>query len=82
MTKDTENVNKKWDTEILSMTKAYEKDVFLKLRRSNTYAFIPAVNDTNKNLEGTSNKTCPSKEKARNVETGYQKIDKIQKGTT
>ena len=67
VTKDIENVNKKWDTKILGMTKAYEKDKrFLeteKERRISFYQTSPppntAVNDTNENLESTSNKTCP-----------------------
>ena len=41
VTKDIENVNKIWDTKILGMTKAYEKDkCFLKLRRSDAYLLI------------------------------------------
>ena len=87
MTKDIEYVNKKWDTKILGMTKAYEKDKrFLeteKERRISFYQTSPppntAVNDTNENLESTSNNTCPSTEQTRNVQRGYRKIDKIQK---
>ena len=38
-----------------------------------------ALNHVNKNLESTSNKTCHCREQTCNVQTAYQKIDKIQK---
>ena len=70
MTKDIENVNKKWDTKILGMTKACEKDKrFLETEKERRIPFhqtLPppntAVNDTNENFESTSNKTCHSRE--------------------
>ena len=70
MTKDIENVNKKWETKILGMTKAYEKDKrFLeteKVRRIPFNQTSPppdtAFNDTNENVESTSNKTSHSRE--------------------
>ena len=41
VTKDIENVNKKWDAKILGVTKAYEKkNVFLKLRKNDAYLSI------------------------------------------
>ena len=87
MTKDIENVDKKWDSKILGMTKVYDKDKrFLESEKEWRISFHQAsqplktaVNDTNENLESTSNKTCPSREQTCNVQTGYQKIDKIQK---
>ena len=38
-----------------------------------------ALNHVNKNLESTSNETCHCREQTCNVQTAYQKIDKIQK---
>ena len=77
MTKDIENVNKKWDTKILGMMKAYEKDK--RFRETEKEQRIPfhqtsplpniAVKDTNKNLESTLNKTCHSREQTRHVQT-------------
>ena len=77
MTKDIENVNKKWDTKILGMMKAYEKDKrFRETEKAQRIPFhqtspLPniAVNDTNKNLESTLNKTCHSREQTRHVQT-------------
>ena len=77
VTKDIENVNKKWDTKILGMTKAYEKDKsFLETEKRRHIPFnqtLPrpntAVNDTNENVESTSNKTCYSREPRLNVQT-------------
>ena len=77
MTKDIENVNKKWDTKILGMMKAYEKDKrFRETEKEQRITFhqtspLPniAVNDTNKNLESTLNKTCHSREQTRHVQT-------------
>ena len=87
MTKDIENVKKKWDTKLLGMTKAYEKDKRFCETEKEQHIFFhqtspppnTAVNDTNENLESTSSKTCPSREQTHNVQTGYRKIDKIQK---
>ena len=69
------------------MVKAYEKDKRLlgteKERSIHFQQTSPsphiAVNDTNKNLESTSNETCHSREQTRNVETGYHKIGKVKK---
>ena len=85
--KDIENVNKKWDTKILGMAKAFEKDKrFLETEKERCISFHQtspplntAVDDTNENLESTSNKTCPGREQTHNVQTGYRKIHKIQK---
>ena len=57
--------------------KAYKKDKrFRKTEKEQRIPFhqtspMPkiAVNDTNENLESTSNKTCHSKEQTRNVQT-------------
>ena len=69
------------------MTKSYEKDKrFLENEKKQRISFLQysplsntAVNNTNKNLESTSNNTCPSREQTLKVQTGYRKIDKIQK---
>ena len=69
------------------MTEAYEKDKrFLETEKKQHIYFHQtspplntAVNNTNENLESTSSKTCPSREQTRNVQTGYCKIEKIQK---
>ena len=87
MAKDIENVNKKWDAKVLAMTKVYEKDKrFLETEKVRRIPFNQTspppntvVNDTNENLESTSNKTCHNREQTLNVQTAYQKIDKIQK---
>ena len=87
MTKDIENANKKWDTKILGMTKAYEKHKRLleteKVRRIPFNQTSPppdtAFNDTNENVERTSNKTSQNQEQTLNVQTAYRKINKIQK---
>ena len=83
--KDIENVNKKWDTKILGMAKAFEKDKrFLETEKERCISFHQtspplntAVDDTNENLESTSNKTCTGREQTHNVQTGYRKIHKI-----
>ena len=87
VTKDIENVNKKWDTKILGMTKAYEK--YKRFLETEKVRHIPfnqtspppdtAVNDTNENVESTSNKTCHSREQTLHVQTAHWKINKIQK---
>ena len=87
MTRDVENVNKKWDTKILGITKAYEMDKrFLKTEKERCIPFYQtpspptiAVNDTNKNLESTTYKTSHSREQTRNDQTTYRKTDKTQK---
>ena len=69
------------------MTKAYEKDKrFLETEKERCISFHQtspllntAVNNTNKNFESNSNKTCHGREQTHNVQTGYRKIDKIQK---
>ena len=84
VTNDVENVNEKSDTKILEMTKAYEEDKrFLETEKKRRIPFhktssVPttAVNNTNKNLESTANKTCHSREQTRNVQTAYQKLTK------
>ena len=85
MTKDIENVHKTWDAKILGMTKTYEKDKqFLEPEKEQHIPFLQTlspstttVNDINKNLESTTTKTCHSREQFRNVQTTYQKTDKI-----
>ena len=75
MIKDIGNVNKKQDTKIIVLTKAYENDKrFLKTEKEQHIPFYQTspppnttVNDTNENLESTSNKTCDSREETRNV---------------
>ena len=75
MTKDIKNVNKKWDTKILGMAKAYEKDKrFLETEKVRHIPFNQTspppdttVNDTNENVESTSNKTCHSREQILNA---------------
>ena len=87
MTKDIGNANKKWDTKILGMAKAYEKDKrFLETEKKRHTPFHQtspppntAVNDTNEKLKSTSNKTCHIREQTRNVQATYRKTDKIQK---
>ena len=79
LTKVIENVNKKWDTKMLGMAKAYEKEKrFFETEKEQHISFhqtsLPpntAVNDTNENLESISNKTCPSRQQTRNVQTCY-----------
>ena len=69
------------------MTKAYEKEKpFLETQKERRIPFhrtpsppTTAVNDTNKNLESTRNKTWHGREQTRNVQTAYRKTDKIQK---
>ena len=87
MAKDIENGNKKWDSKILGMTKAYEKDKSLLETEKEQRIYFhqtsqprkTAVNDTNENLESSSNKTCPGREQTCNVQTGYQKLTKYKK---
>ena len=66
--------------------KSYEKEKrFLETEKVRRIPFnqtspLPntAVNDTNETLESISKKTYPSREEALNVQTSYQKLDKIQ----
>ena len=58
MTKDIENINKKWDAKILGMMKAYEKDKRFRKTEEQRIPFrqtspLPniAVNDANENLK-------------------------------
>lgn len=83
VTEYIEYVNKKWDNKILGMTKAYEKEkCFLKQK----LVFIqlhhhPTLHSTmsKKIWKVLQTKTCHSREQTCNVQTPYQKIDKIQK---
>ena len=87
VTKDIENVNKKWETKILGMTKTYDKDKrFLETEKEWRIPFHKilsprntAVNDTNVNLESNSKKTSHSREQTHNARTAYRKIYKTQK---
>lgn len=67
--------DKRWDTKILTMTKAFEEHKRLLESEKEQLILLhqilspssTTVNDNNENLENTSKKTCHSREQTRNV---------------